>query len=88
MVGFALLSFIAVDFVWLRVLVVSVNQLLGKGSLQTIKRERAIFHSQLGAYMVSLLLSNLFSSLSFMMNVTWVSQNGIMSGASSSAVKS
>ncbi|KAI0703810.1 hypothetical protein BC835DRAFT_1410537 [Cytidiella melzeri] len=80
-VTFAVLSFIAIDFVWLRVVVVAVNQLLGKGSLQTIKRERAIFHSQLGAYMASLLFSNLLSSISFIVNATWVSQGGVTSGA-------
>ncbi|KAI0346177.1 hypothetical protein BDW22DRAFT_1425695 [Trametopsis cervina] len=79
-VGFALLSFIAVDFVWLRVLVVGVNQLLGHSSLQAIKRERAIFHSQLGAYMASLLFANLLSSISFIINASWVAQGGIATG--------
>jgi hypothetical protein len=81
-VCFAVFSFIAVDFVWLRVAVVGVNQLLGRGSLQAIRRERAIFHSPLGAYMASLLFSNLLSSISFLVNATWVSQGGITSGAS------
>ncbi|KAI0090251.1 hypothetical protein BDY19DRAFT_1047449 [Irpex rosettiformis] len=77
---FAIISLAAVDFVWLRMLVVGVNQLLGRGSMQAIKRERAIFHSQLGAYMASLLLSNLLSSIAIIINATWVSQGGITAG--------
>lgn len=76
-----MLSFVAIDFVWLRVLVVGVNQLLGRSSMQAIKRERAIFHSQLGAYMASLLFANLLSSIAFIVNATWVSQGGITTGA-------
>ncbi|KAI0806105.1 hypothetical protein BC629DRAFT_1590521 [Irpex lacteus] len=79
-VVFAVLSFVAIDFVWLRVLVVGVNQLLGRSSMQAIKRERAIFHSQLGAYMASLLFANLLSSIAFIVNATWVSQGGITTG--------
>ena len=59
--AFAALSLIALDFVWLRVLYVGIHQLLGRGSLQQLQRERHIFHSQLGAYMASLLVSNLLS---------------------------
>ena len=78
--GFAVLSLAAVDFVWMRVSWVAVNQLFGRGTLQAIKRERAIFHSQLGAYMASLLLSNLLSSISFIINATWIMEEGITLG--------
>lgn len=81
MVGFAVLSLAAVDFVWLRVLWVATNRLFGRGSLQIVKRERAIFHSQLGAYMASLLFSNLLSSVSFIINTTWIMEGGITTGA-------
>ena len=78
--GFAVLSLAAVDFVWLRVSWVGVNQLFGRGTLQAIRRERAIFHSQLGAYVASLLISNLLSAVSFIINATWVMEGGITVG--------
>ena len=49
--------------------------------MQAIRRERRIFHSQLGAYMISLLLSNLLSSISLLINATWIAKGGITTGA-------
>lgn len=79
-VGFAALSLVAVDFVWLRVLYVAVSQLRGRASLQQLSRERHIFHSQLGAYMASLLISNLLSSVSSILNIHWLSNGSISAG--------
>lgn len=79
--GFAIVSLIAVDFVWMRVVWVALNMLFKRGSMAKVNRERAIFHSQLGAYVASLLISNLLSSVSFVLNVPWVQQNRIFVGA-------
>ncbi|PSS05520.1 hypothetical protein PHLCEN_2v3802 [Hermanssonia centrifuga] len=74
-VSFAILSLAAVDFVWLRVLWVALNR-----NMQKVAREKAIFTSQLGAYVVCLLLSNLLSSVSFIMNITWIVEGGVLTG--------
>lgn len=78
-VGLAIVSLIAVDFVWMRVLWVA---LFKRGDMQTVNRERAIFHSQLGAYVASLLISNLLSGISFVMNSEWIAKGGITVGTS------
>ena len=79
-VGFSAVSLIAVDFVWLRVLYVAISQLRNRAGLQKLNRERHIFHSQLGAYMASLLISNLFASVAGILNSAWLSAGHINSG--------
>ena len=76
----AIISLIAIDFVWLRVIWVVLNTLLKRGNMQRLHRERIIFNSQLGAYVTSLLISNLLGAIAFMMNITWIKDNGVMLG--------
>ncbi|EKM58470.1 uncharacterized protein PHACADRAFT_252814 [Phanerochaete carnosa HHB-10118-sp] len=81
-VAFAAISLVALDFFWLRVLYIAVSQLRNRASIQKkLSRERHIFHSQLGAYTVSLLISNLFSSVSFVLNAAYLTVGQITPGA-------
>ena len=48
--------------------------------MQRLHRERIIFNTQLGAYVTSLLISNLLGAIAFMMNITWIKDNGVMLG--------
>lgn len=81
-VGFAIVSLLAVDLVWMRVLWVALNMLFKRGDMRQVSRERAIFHSQLGVYVASLLFSNLLSGVSFVMNSAWIARGGITVGTS------
>lgn len=75
-----MLSLIAVDFVWMRIAWVAVNQILGRGTLKKIQREKTIFHSQLGAYVASLLVSNFLSGVAFVFNAGWIGEGGVTVG--------
>lgn len=70
------MSLLAVNFVWLRLLWI----VLGRSNAQKLQRERHIFHSQLGVYMASLLVSNLLSSVSYIMNAGWLTMGFITPG--------
>ena len=62
-------------------LYVAISQLRNRASVQQkLSRERHIFHSQLGAYTVSLLLSNLLSAVSFVLNVAYLAVGHISPG--------
>ena len=76
----ALLSVLAINVVWLRVAYVAVKALLKRGDMKSVARERAIFRSQLGAYLSSLLLGNLLSSVSYLINSSWVATGGVSTG--------
>ena len=43
---------------------------------------RAFFHTQLGAYIASLMLSNAFSSISMVINAQWAADKRVTNGAS------
>ena len=80
-VVFATLSLVALDFFWLRVLYIAFQQLRNRGSVQPkLCREKHIFHSHLGAYTFSLLISNLLSSVSFVLNIAYLAVGHISSG--------
>ncbi|GJE96214.1 hypothetical protein PsYK624_124080 [Phanerochaete sordida] len=80
-VVFATLSLVALDFFWLRVLYIAFQQLRNRGSVgPKLCREKHIFHSHLGAYTISLLISNLLSSVSFVLNVAYLAVGHISSG--------
>lgn len=70
----------AIDFIWIRVVWALVGPRIKKSGSVTIIREQVFFRTQLGAYIASLLVSNLFSSFAFLFNITWIRQGGITVG--------
>ncbi|KAI0784488.1 hypothetical protein C8Q75DRAFT_809976 [Abortiporus biennis] len=78
----AIISLIAIDFIWLRIVCVQLNARLVKRSTKvSTTREEVFFKTQLGVYIASLLLSNLLSTISYMSNVTWINRGGIQQGS-------
>lgn len=76
----AFISMFAIDFIWIRVAWSVIAPRIKKGGNATIFREQVFLRTQLGAYIASLLVSNLFSSFAFLFNITWIRQGGITLG--------
>ncbi|KZT06044.1 uncharacterized protein LAESUDRAFT_195210 [Laetiporus sulphureus 93-53] len=85
-VVFAILSILAVGFILIHVSWVSIHALLVKrGMAQGRLRKRSFFQTQLGAYTVSLLLSNLLTSIALTIDNRWLQQDHVQIGALCSA---
>ncbi|KAI0349720.1 hypothetical protein OH77DRAFT_1168923 [Trametes cingulata] len=80
-VVFALISLLAIFGVLIRYSWVPLLNLVRRRSQDTSQHHsRAFFHTQLGAYIASLMLSNAFSSISMVINVQWTSDGRATEG--------
>ncbi|CAL1716041.1 unnamed protein product [Somion occarium] len=77
----AMLSILAINFVWIRAIGVALYARVKRVSSQGLTREQVFFRTQLGLYIVSLLLGSLLSNIGYAINITWVSLGGIQQGA-------
>ena len=78
---FAAISLLAICAVALRYSWDSIANLFKGRRAENQHHSRAFFHTQLGAYISSLMLSNAFSSISMMINGQWAVSKVATAGA-------
>ena len=78
---FATISLLAVFGVALRYSWDAILNLVMRRRTENRHHSRAFFHTQLGAYIASLMLSNAFSSISMMINGQWAASKVVTAGA-------
>ncbi|KAI9066349.1 hypothetical protein FKP32DRAFT_1610214 [Trametes sanguinea] len=79
-VFFALISLLAIFGVFIRYSWDPLMAFMKKRQGANQHHSRAFFHTQLGAYIASLMLSNAFSSISMVINVQWAADKSVTDG--------
>lgn len=82
MIVCALLSVVAINFVWIRAIGIAIYAKV-KHIASGPTREQIFFRTHLGLYLVSLLLGNLMSSVGYAINIDWLILGGVREGMSS-----
>ncbi|KAH8100817.1 hypothetical protein BXZ70DRAFT_936035 [Cristinia sonorae] len=76
----ASLTLIAVNFVWGRLAWVVATKGGKPSKVSRFMPEPIFFRTQLGAYVASLLLSNMISCVGYFFSITWLMEGGVTSG--------
>ncbi|OBZ72408.1 hypothetical protein A0H81_07543 [Grifola frondosa] len=84
-VFFASVSLAAIAYVLLRHSSASLVSLFRSARKRDAHHSRVFFNTQLGAYVASLLLSNVLSSIAAIINAGWIGHKGVTEGALCSA---
>jgi hypothetical protein len=80
--AFALLSLSALTLVLIRVTWIGLAAIFRRTAVENLTREGLFFKSQLGAFAGCLLLANMFTAVSGVLEITWVALDGVEHGVS------